>query len=689
MVSILFALHVLLALKHPYFNQFSNVEDWAYTNIAARNYLNLGFLNTFFLQDYAASFLPADHPFVYNHMPPGPDLTTAFFQMITGGDHRWTRILFGTLVLPGLYFYVRFVRLVCGPRGISGAAMALLAAGPYVVMNHLQAEVHSAFLLMCFAPMCWVIESNSSGKRYKFVAALAVVFLLSIYIQYILLAAALFAWIFLYVFRIAPITRRQTILVVATVFAGIAVHLIQNLIYLGPEIFFKELFYTIGNRTVGVPTQEDLRAFYRDVGLVHHGAQRADLKVLISTLIGNLVFRFSPLVLPAFLAWFALAIISRRFANQCDGLRQYGLPSAGLDESAADRVFFVLRLFAWAAATVVCVILLFPAHTQEVNLSTYGGINLLLFAIPTAALIGQGFIAARPLFDGEMRARIKSLIANGHNAILQYLARFYVGVLGLLMLVYATIWSLSLEQGLGTRLLSGARAMAEMSQPSLVATRAIAVFASIAIGLALAWLSWQRYRPNSDMAAAGPAANWTWVGSITRAFLAFIAIVVAASILVRASTEASQIVQRAAEPNDLAPLSQLDKYRGALFMTNINVPAIGFFTSSTGFGVCGLDSVSGDGTLNRPDCKVAQTRRQQYWNQQQPKYFFFFKQGRVFPGFATCWPKDSYLGLLRGGAGCNEKLGSRLAQNFSAIDSNELFDVYDLTKRPVGASTGR
>src|SRR3989304_5359542 len=89
LVCSLFALHVSLALQHPYFNNFSNVEDWAYTNIAARNYLNFGFLRTLFLQDYAASMFPADHPFIYNHMPPGPDLLTALFLFLTGGDHHW------------------------------------------------------------------------------------------------------------------------------------------------------------------------------------------------------------------------------------------------------------------------------------------------------------------------------------------------------------------------------------------------------------------------------------------------------------------------------------------------------------------------------------------------------------------------------------------------------------------------
>ena len=438
LVGALFALHVSLALQQPYFNQFSNVEDWAYTNIAARNYLNFGLLNTLGLQDYAASLFPLDHPFVYNHMPPGPDLLTALFLTLTGGDHHWTRILFGILVLPGLYYYVRFVSLICTPRGIPGAAMALLVAGPYVIMNHLQAEVHSAFLFLSFAPMCWVIEANRHGGKFRFPAAVALTFLLSIYIQYILLAATLFAWIFLYLLRIVPITRKQILIIVGAIVAGIVAHLVQNLLYLGPSIFFKELMYTIGNRTIGVPTQEELREFYIAVSLVHHGSQRANLEFLVFTLIGNLKFKLALLIVPMLGVLMLVSALRYFFSSRFPEIRSHFTKSSGVGEEG--QALFFLRLFAWPLFTVISVILLFPAHTQEVNLSSYGGINLLLFAVPTAAIIGQGLILARPLIDFWPREGMLKWVAKNKNVIVVALIWLLVAFLVIVMVGFAVLF---------------------------------------------------------------------------------------------------------------------------------------------------------------------------------------------------------------------------------------------------------
>lgn len=679
MVAILFVLHVVLALKYPYFNQFSNVEDWAYTNIAARNYLRFGFLPTFFLQDYSASLFAADHPFIYNHMPPGPDLLTAVFLMLTRGDHHWTRILFGALVLPGMYYYVRFVRLLLGSQDIPGAALALLAAGPYVVVNHLQAEVHSAYLLLCFAPMCWVIESHADPRRWRLPAALALTFLLSIYIQYILLAAALFAWIFLYLLRLAPISRKQIVLIVATIFAGIGAHLLQNLIYLGPELFAKELLYTLGNRTIGVPTQEELRNFYIDAGLVHHGAQRADPGFVALTLASNLKFRFAALVLPALVALVAGVALARRLASRFEGFRTFAYPACGLGEEIARAARFILRLFAWAALTIVAVILLFPAHTQEVNLSSYGAINLLLFGVPATALVSTLLLLGRPLLDAEGR----TLIANAFppKRRLALFAWIFVGAAIATFYVIGRIWPMALEDRIVARLWNATSiALWPFAAAKMPAGASIIAYASPALGIVIVILCWWRYRPMSGSIDRS-ASYWTLIGAVTRSVLLFAAIMSVVAILTRAANELGDIMERAAGANDLEPLVSLQQYKGQLFMTNINVPSIGYFAESPGYGVCGRDSIRLNGELERVDCKVAQMRRQEYWSAQRPEYFFYFKQGRVFPGFATCWPRDAFIGIARGGAGCNEELGERLAAQYKAVASNVLFDVYDLRSR--------
>lgn len=675
MVLLLFVLHVALALKFPYFNQFSNVEDWAYANIAARNYLQYGFLQSFFLQDYAASMYAADHPFVYNHMPPGPDLLTAVFLTLTGGDYHWTRILFGALPLPGMYYYVRFVKLVVGAQRIPGAALALLIAGPYVVMNHLQTEVHSIYLLLCFAPMCWMIEYSLRGGRWRLYGAIAATFILSVYIQYVLLAAALFAWVFLHLFRLTQIPRRHIVVIVLTIFAGIGAHLIQNLIYLGPELFARELIYTIGNRTVGFPTQEELRAFYLEAGLVHHGAQQMHLNLLGYTLIGNLLFRFAILILPLTLALLATEAIAKRLASRIEGIRSIAYPVSGLFDGERTQAQFILRLFGWAAATIVAVILLFPAHTQEVNLSTYGGINLLLMAVPGAALIGHLLMLAQPLWDAESKRRI-AVYVRPENRI-QLLAWAVIGFGAIAVFAFARIWPVA-SQELGARSLV-LTAFNSLKSGGVYVSHPVA-FVGLLLGAGALFLSWLRFRPDGARGEAA-AIELTTIGAVTRGAFLFAAVATVAAVSVRTEAELARIGERATEPNELEPLVLLAGYKGRLFMTNINVPTIGFFAQSPGYGVCGRDSIQPGGKLTRDDCKMAQMRRQSFWREKRPEIFIYFKKSRVFPGFATCWPKDAYLGILRGGSGCNEELGERLASQYRLVGSNDLYDVYDLAVR--------
>ena len=185
------------------------------------------------------------------------------------------------------------------------------------------------------------------------------------------------------------------------------------------------------------------------------------------------------------------------------------------------------------------------------------------------------------------------------------------------------------------------------------------------------------------------ATHFILLGATIRAFLILVALMAAVSAVARATLEVKQILNRATEPNELAPLVSLQAYKGRLFMTNINVPSIGFFTESPGYGVCGRDSVGIDGALTVTECKIQQMRRNEYWLTQRPEHFIYFKKGRVFPGFATCWPHGAYLGILRGGAGCNEELGERLAAHYKISASNDLFDVYDLRLEPERATPRR
>ena len=100
LIAAVFGAHLWATWTNPYVNNFSNPEEWAYTNITSGNYLRFGFGNSLLLQDVSSSPDPADHPYVYNHMPPGPDIATALVRKATGDDFRLTRLFFALLACP-------------------------------------------------------------------------------------------------------------------------------------------------------------------------------------------------------------------------------------------------------------------------------------------------------------------------------------------------------------------------------------------------------------------------------------------------------------------------------------------------------------------------------------------------------------------------------------------------------------
>src|SRR5258705_3345456 len=79
-------------IRFSYYSPVSNVEELALMYTAAQNFIAYGFLHSMFLQDLSTSSRAADHPYVYNHMPPGPDICIAVMLKMTGGSYRLLRV---------------------------------------------------------------------------------------------------------------------------------------------------------------------------------------------------------------------------------------------------------------------------------------------------------------------------------------------------------------------------------------------------------------------------------------------------------------------------------------------------------------------------------------------------------------------------------------------------------------------
>ena len=122
----IYSVHVRSIVQYPYFAPSANVEELAYTHISSSNFNKFGFLATDFLQDFAASPNRSDHPYVYDHMPPGPDVARALVMRVTGRSFSWTAIIFASLVPIGFVFYFLFLNTVFRNRVVLGGIFLLL-----------------------------------------------------------------------------------------------------------------------------------------------------------------------------------------------------------------------------------------------------------------------------------------------------------------------------------------------------------------------------------------------------------------------------------------------------------------------------------------------------------------------------------------------------------------------------------
>ena len=593
-VVLLFLIYIWKSTAAQYFTPFSLLEEAAYTFISANNYLHFGYLNSGFLQDFATSINPADHPYIYNHMPPGPDLLTSAFLWMSGGDYRAVRLIFAVALLAGMVVYLLFARALMQRLGAGLYGLVLLLVTPWAIIQLFDRQVYSLFPLLVFLPLLLGLRFLKTNKVAYLAGAAVIITLSSIYLEYSLQSAVIFCWGMLYVTQLVPLRFRHMVVIGAAFGVGIGAHLIQNLLVLGWHNFVQELQYTISNRITGYPTQEQLEGFYHRLGVLHHGSHPIALSALVAQAKAN----FS---ITAASSGAAMLVACGLWALCGSGV-SFGGAEGHLSfdrHAAAERLSLLGRMTIWAVITILAPIFLFPAFAQEVNLRGVG--NFFFLAILLAFLAGYG----------------------------------------LWLLCYCMH-----------------RAVAIVKDPMAVPGR-----------------------PNADVAEAGPAVLKLAVSVGRILAVTGIALALAGTtyrLVSNTAAEMSYIVHL--DPQKWAPLNAISGYKGALFMTNINVPTVGFLTRAPGFGVCGPASVSKDGNLNLRACKTAFMRRYDYWLSQRPHYFFYFTLPELFPGFADCMPQGLLIGSTRGDGGCMQDLADRLESRYARVMSNGIVTVFDLSK---------
>jgi len=367
--------------RFPYYSPVSNVEELTLFYTSAGNFLKYGFLNSGFLADYSTSSRSSDHPYIYNHMPPGPDILMAALLKGTGGSYWVVRVAFWLTFLAGMICYFSFVELILGGFGLTGAGYAILLMSPYMILRTFDDVGYAVFPLLGFLPLLALQVYYRTGRLRYLGLMLTLGLISALYFDYLTLLMVCWCWGLLYFTQLIPVMRRHLIGFASVVVGGMAAHLIQNYLYLGPGLFFRELWMMAANRITGVPTRNELKAFYQANGLVHHGSGQFSLPGFLYNLDLGLNFPGrASLLLAALigLAW----VIGHNVHWETDR-KVLTVPRSPMGPALTRFV----GLWIWAAGTIVLPMCMLPAFTTEYGVHGTGLHSYFLGTAVTASVL--------------------------------------------------------------------------------------------------------------------------------------------------------------------------------------------------------------------------------------------------------------------------------------------------------------
>lgn len=735
----MYGLFVVSLLRFEYYGPITNIEETAYSWNIGRNFARYGFMQTLFLQDVGHSPYAADHPYTYNHQPPGADVITGAFMSIFPENFRLLRIFFSVIFLVGLMTFFAFANVILRQFTLPLASYTAIFLSGWIMFQGFDKQTSYHHPLLLFGPLLLYHYWSVSRNRIYLVLALLLTLAASFILDYVVLAAVLWGWAFLYLTKILPVSFRQASLFGAVIVLGIVLHLLQNMLYLGWDLFIRELAMTIGNRTIGVPSQATMTEFYREISLVHHGSRPPQPGVLVQQLIRQFSFELS---LPPGAAWYALWVallmLGLSIVPRLKLVRE-PITIMLLRGQWLDDIGCIVRLWVWIFGTITIPNVMFPAFNQEVVLAG-SGVTLWYLSIGTVALVACGvhcagdvclrswrfLVASRQVAHPRPRPIITSALSSPKNGAsaslpgsapdvasarldrpeltsdtphrLQWrhvvkpaIALLFIGLAGLILTLVAGIRINEIPRplriaiyiiGLSTVVLLLAQAASWLVQTP-------------GFGPAIAW-AWRKAYTVARTALVPVNAprmrrigrssgRWAWTALtiVIAPLISFVLLAFCGMLMYEAgSARLSEYRTLRGIVSELkyARLSDLRAFQGELFMTNINTPIIGFFTESPGFGVCGLDSVPSLADFDTSACKVAFMRRHEYWDNQLPRYFFFFRAPELFPGFADCIPVSTLQSVTRE-SNCVEQLRQRLAERASLVFDNGIFEVFEIHAR--------
>ena len=376
---------------------FSTIDEQLQYYQAGRNFAQYGFIGNAFLPDLSTGSAPAAHPYLYNHQPPGPQMLVGALIRLLGEHYRLIRLIFAGFFTLGMAACLRACRIV-ELVGLRYASLSFLLVRPVTVMHMIDHPAYSLFPLVAFLPIVALYRYHQTGHRWWVGIAAATVFAGSNYLIYGPLLMLLVFWTLGTLFRFLPMRERELVLLIGCTAAAVALHLLQSVAVLGADLFAKEVWLTISNRTLGRPTHHELETFYSSLGFVLYGSHRWSSGRFASAIASTLRIRaYAP---PA-VAVLILIAASRRFRHQRASVADEREQSPGM----------LGRISASVIAALLTPFVMFPAFSSDYGLL---GMNEFLLGILAAASLGFAFrlLAVGP-YTSTMRRRLGALLLAG------------------------------------------------------------------------------------------------------------------------------------------------------------------------------------------------------------------------------------------------------------------------------------
>jgi hypothetical protein len=316
--------------------------------------------------------------------------------------------MFWALFLVGMVCYFRFAELILQRFGVTGAGYAIVLISPAMILQTFDDPVYAAFPLLGFLPLLTLQEYYRTGRRWYLASTLGVGLVSAVYLDYLTLLVVSWCWGLLYFTQLLKLRLRHLVAFAGVIVGGLVLHLMQNFLYLGQELFFRELGMTISNRITGQPTKEELKVFYQAIGLVHHGASPLNVVGFLYHLWLGVTFPGRmPLVVTAAVATVWVAGRNARWEKD----RQSVVITVGIEMPALGRL---VALWGWVVGTILLPMVMLPAFITEYGIHGTG-LHWYFLGIAVTASVLYGVRAAL----GQMPRELASALSpNLFNVIL-------------------------------------------------------------------------------------------------------------------------------------------------------------------------------------------------------------------------------------------------------------------------------